>query len=279
MPEIRNIAILKTVAADNDFLVLQSPEGETYRITKADLLKGLSSGTSVTDSDNLFSSVILLLSNDGTVISDLSKLKNSIANNGITFSDINKFSPKSLRFEGGTNIITIPNSSSFNLKDEDFTVENWIYPTFLDNNPRYILSKVGDLSNNANRGYGLNINSSGFQWYWTIDGINDYSINFPCTIPINEWSHIAVSRKKDIASNTNTLYGLFRGNLISSVSHTATYFNSSASITIGSFGGYAANGYPQLSFIGNIEKNGLRLTKVCRYTSSFTPSNKAFPVS
>lgn len=43
MPQIRDLSITKTVAADSDFLLMQSPEsGETYKITKANLLAGLS---------------------------------------------------------------------------------------------------------------------------------------------------------------------------------------------------------------------------------------------
>jgi hypothetical protein len=44
MPQIKEISIIKTTAGEEDFLALQTPEGETYRITKGDLLAGLSSG-------------------------------------------------------------------------------------------------------------------------------------------------------------------------------------------------------------------------------------------
>ncbi|BBD66340.1 hypothetical protein NIES4072_63910 [Nostoc commune NIES-4072] len=270
MTQIKDIAISKTVAADNDFLIMQSPVGETYKITKADLLQGLSSvGTADSNSDNLFSSVVLLLSNNNNFL-DKSSLANSLSVSGITISSISKFGANSAYFAGSANILTTPNRNEFNLGNSDFTIEAWVYPTVLDGNPRYVISKVGDLSNNSNRSYGLNVSANNFQWYFTSDGINDSPINFPCNLQINNWYHIAVSR------TNNNLYGFLNGVLISSTSHSTTYFNSSASLTIGSFGGYAANGYPQLSFIGNIEKNGLRVTKVCRYTSSFTVSTKAF---
>ncbi|HYX19069.1 MAG TPA: hypothetical protein VE944_32905 [Nostoc sp.] len=45
MPQIKDIAITKTIAGNADFLVMQSPSGETYKITKSDLLGGSSSST------------------------------------------------------------------------------------------------------------------------------------------------------------------------------------------------------------------------------------------
>ena len=40
--QIKDIAVVKTVAEDSDYLIMQSPDtGETYRITKADLFAGL----------------------------------------------------------------------------------------------------------------------------------------------------------------------------------------------------------------------------------------------
>jgi hypothetical protein len=50
MTQIKDIAIVKTVAGDGDYFVMQNPTtGETYRITKADLFAGLSVGTGSTD--------------------------------------------------------------------------------------------------------------------------------------------------------------------------------------------------------------------------------------
>jgi hypothetical protein len=42
MPQIKNVSITKTIAEDADLLILQNPTtGETYKITKADFLAGL----------------------------------------------------------------------------------------------------------------------------------------------------------------------------------------------------------------------------------------------
>ncbi|MEH2243549.1 discoidin domain-containing protein [Nostoc sp.] len=46
MPQIKDIAITKTVAGNDDLLIMQNPEtGETYNITGANFLKGASSST------------------------------------------------------------------------------------------------------------------------------------------------------------------------------------------------------------------------------------------
>lgn len=258
--------------ADDYILMVDASNGIPYKISKADLLADLSSGSSGgSDVDNLFSNVVLLLSNDNSILLDKSSLVNSFSNTGVTINSGSKFGANSAYFAGGNSILTTPNRTEFNLGNGDFTTEAWVYPTMLDSNPRYILSKVGSLSNNSNRSYGLNLSTNNIQWYWTADGINDYPVNFSCTLTANDWHHIAISRSNGI------LYGFLDGILLASVAHTDTYFNSSAGITIGSFGGYAAQGYPQLSFIGNIEKDGLRITKNCRYTASFALPTKAFP--
>ncbi|MBD2508284.1 discoidin domain-containing protein [Nostoc muscorum FACHB-395] len=50
MSQIKDLSIVKTVAEDTDYFVLQNPmTGETYRITKADLFAGLSVGGASSD--------------------------------------------------------------------------------------------------------------------------------------------------------------------------------------------------------------------------------------
>ncbi|WP_375470260.1 LamG domain-containing protein [uncultured Nostoc sp.] len=270
--------LIKTIADAGDYSLMVDSTKTPYRITKANLLAGLSSGSSnggsgssSSEVDNLFSDVLLLLSNDGTALLDKSSFGNSFFNAGVTLNPTSKFGANSAYFAGGANVATIPNRTEFNLGNGDFTVEAWVYPTVLDGNPRHIISKVGNLSDNNNRSYALSVFTNKIRWYWTVDGANNYGlIDFPCTLNTNTWYHIAISRSE------NTLYAFLGGISLPSVSHTATYFNSTANITIGSFGGYAADENLQYSFIVNIEKNGLRLTRKCRYTASFTLPNKAF---
>lgn len=47
MPQIKDVAITKTIAEDGDLLIMQNPAtGETYNIKRSDFLSGLSSGSS-----------------------------------------------------------------------------------------------------------------------------------------------------------------------------------------------------------------------------------------
>lgn len=273
MPNIKDLAITKTEANEDDWLVLQdAATSETYKIKVSDFLAGLSSGGGGSG-DTYFSSVALLLDIDGTSPKDSSSNNFSLTNSGATISTLSTFGASSWSFGGGSNIITSPDNSLFNLGSSDFTFEAIIYPTVVDSNPRYIFSQVGNLASNSNRGYGLNISSNNIQWYWTTNGITDQSQNFSCTLSANNWYHVAIAR------TGGNLSAFLDGTLLSSVSHSPTYYDSSANITIGSFGGYAADGYPQLSFNGYIEKRGLRLTRISRYSSSFTPLTEAFPIS
>ncbi|MEH1907445.1 LamG domain-containing protein [Nostoc sp.] len=269
-----------TSISDGDLFMIQSASDGAYKSISASDLQayfggnsstGGTGGTGSSDSDNLFSSVVLLLSNNNTVLLDKSSLANSISNSGVLLNSTSKFGANSAYFSGGSNIVTIPSRVEFILGNSDFTIEAWVFPTTLDSNFRHIISKAGDLSNNSNRSYSLSISTNNIGWYYTTNGISDVTINFPCTLTANDWHHIAISRSNGI------LCGFLDGILLASVAHTDTYFNSSAGITIGSFGGYAAQGYPQLSFIGNIEKDGLRITKNCRYAASFALPTKAFP--
>ncbi|MEH2331568.1 discoidin domain-containing protein [Nostoc sp.] len=69
MSQIKDIAITKIVANDSDFLVMQSPSGETYKITRANFLAGLFSGVG-NNSNNTINRC--LFSNGATAIASSS---------------------------------------------------------------------------------------------------------------------------------------------------------------------------------------------------------------
>lgn len=62
MTQIKDVSIVKSVAGDTDYLVLQTQLGATYRITKSDFLAGLTSGGGGTPPSN---SIALNYSSDG----------------------------------------------------------------------------------------------------------------------------------------------------------------------------------------------------------------------
>ncbi|BAZ70559.1 hypothetical protein NIES4106_53540 [Fischerella sp. NIES-4106] len=73
MPQIKDIAILKNVAEDDDLLVMQNPTtGETYKITKADLLAGLATDTAQSASTTSTFLTWLLTETSGVLAKDSS---------------------------------------------------------------------------------------------------------------------------------------------------------------------------------------------------------------
>ncbi|MDQ3018248.1 MAG: hypothetical protein M3Q64_00020 [bacterium] len=67
MTQIKDISITKTIAENGDFLLMQNPiTGETYKITKANLLAALSNGTSGTSTS--YPSGMALLLDGGSLI-------------------------------------------------------------------------------------------------------------------------------------------------------------------------------------------------------------------
>lgn len=179
-----------------------------------------------------------------------------------------KFGGSSAKLDGAANRVTSPDSSDYYLGNTDFTVEAWVYPTVSDVDTRAVVSQSNNLGDNANRQFAFLITSTTFAWYWTTNGSTDVQQSFSSGVPTNTWTHIAVVR------SGNTLYGFKDGVLISSVEHTAVYFNSTADLCIGTFGKYAEDGYPHLSFNGYIDD--LRITKAARWTANFTPPAASF---
>jgi hypothetical protein len=126
MTQIKDIAITKIIAEDSDFLLMQNPTtGETYKITKADLL---ARANVPVVTDPYFSNVVLLLhgdevdtsssiinsgnSNYSVIITNNSSVRNSNAK-GVFGNSLKFINPSSL------NCL----SSSFNVGNQDCTIE------------------------------------------------------------------------------------------------------------------------------------------------------------
>ena len=228
--------------------------------------------------DPLFSSVSLLLHMDGTgsTFTDSSQTPKAITAIGNTTQSTaqSKFGGSSAYFDGNGARLTTSASEAFYFANGDYTVEAWLYITSLNTSGGgNFFSQSANLNNNNNRQYAFAVNSTGLKVYWTTDGANDTDLTFSATPPTNEWFHVAFARQSGV------LRAYINGVQVgSSQSHTATYFNSTANVCVGSFGGYAVDGYAFLDYTGYIDD--LRITKGhARYTANFTPPMSAFPTS
>jgi hypothetical protein len=156
-------------------------------------------------------------------------------------------------FDASTSYLSVPNNALLQLGSSNFTIEFW---TYLNGTGGELLSlqASGNLSymidvytNNATL-YGTSNNSS-----WDISS----GLTFG-TVPSNAWSHIAVSR------SGNSIYCFVNGVLGRTITSSASFYASTAALTIGNDRG---TGIASGGYISN-----LRIVKgTAVYTAAFTP--------
>lgn len=128
--------------------------------------------------------------NDSTVFTDSGpapKLITAHGNAKISTTQ-SKFGGASAYFDGNNSYLSVADRSSFDLKDKDFTIEAWIYPTSL-NDLETIFSCYGGPRYGA---YILRIENSRLHFY-VYPSVDLHSI---ASITLNKWSHVAVTRSK-----------------------------------------------------------------------------------
>ena len=116
----------------------------------------------------------------------------SVTGNTQTSTAHSQYYGSSAYFDGSGDSLSIPNSSDFDFQSDDFTMEAWIYQTEQNSQWYQISSKY---------------NSSTYSWWWACyanvqycylyPGVNLY--NAGKTIPLNTWTHVAVTCKDGIA--------------------------------------------------------------------------------
>lgn len=175
-----------------------------------------------------------------------------------------KFGTSSAYFDGDGDYLSISDDKAFGFGREDFTIECWVYPTQLaDEND---LTAIIDLRNaGGSNGVGLFItsNTSEVMFY---DGSRNGTIDSNRTIPLNQWTHIAVQRRASnweiyingTLSNKNTYYN--NGDVLSS---RPCYIGTAADSP-----GFYRN------FKGYIDE--VRISNTSRYTSNFQPQTVEF---
>lgn len=167
-----------------------------------------------------------------------------------------KFGSTSLLLDGTDDFLTIASNADFGYGTGDFTIDMWVYRTVSGVDQILLDQRTASPTNYAPV---LAVNTSNALVYLDGAGI---VITGSTTVPLNAWSHIAVSR-----SGTDTK--LFLNGVQQGATYTDTRNYIATPIRIGArFDG-------TLAFTGHIDE--LRISKgVARYTSAFTPSTSAF---
>ena len=166
----------------------------------------------------------------------------------------------SVKLDGSGDYISVPTSTDFNFGTGDYTIEFWMYPTYLPSdgsNKALIDYRTTGTQNSAN----LWLHANGHIYLW-FNGA--YAISGDAgAIKINNWYHIALARS---GSSTK----LF----INGIQEGSTYSDSNTYVQGGTFyiGKYFSNS--SYDFAGYF--SDVRVVKgTAVYTSTFTPPSSA----
>lgn len=166
-----------------------------------------------------------------------------------------KYGTGSLKFDGTGDVLSIPYSNTFSFRTGDFTVEFWINK---NNSNNGFIMNCGENTSVGN--WALILSSGNLYWQSRYNVTNLY-FRSASSILDGNWHHVAITR----SSGVQRMFfdGVIQG---ATVADTTDYVvTSGARIAIG---------------LNNLSANfdDFRITKgVARYTTTFTPSDKAFP--
>lgn len=205
--------------------------------------------TPLTASSN---TTLLLNFNNGAVIDAHSSSTLSTLGGGSAIStSIKKYGNGSLAFNGTSQYLTSMNSTMTSLSTGNFTIEFWIYPTTSSQT-----CTIFDTRPSGSNGVYPTIILSTGAIIWYVSSANQITGS---TLTTNTWTHVAVVRN-------NGLTHMYIGGTQSGSVYTDTNaYLSSAPIAIGS----STNSLGSSFFAGYIDE--FRITRIARYTTTFTP--------
>ena len=234
-----------------------------------DILFAASGGSVPSDSDPYFSNTVLLLHGDGTngaqnnTFVDSSPNNFTITRNGKTtqgtFSPFSKEPGKwGAYFDGSGDYLSIAHNAAFNFGTGDFTIEMWVNPTSLGNNPFLFQKTTGG---GVTAGWLVELSASGGVWFG--GGTSGFANWSSAAVPTGSWTHLAFTR---VGSNLTAFKnGVSLGS--QSVGTASGSVDNTAAVQIGAWANYQA-GYEFNGAISN-----LRVIKgTALYTANFTPS-------
>jgi len=192
--------------------------------------------------------------------------------NEVAFSQSTSSPSGSLRFDGSTGYLSIPNNDSLNMETSNFTLEAWIYLTATPNNPdtnmgAIILDKDGQDSVSWPQ-YSLLVNNSrqvcvSLSSVPRVQSTPTTFITGSTTLALNTWHHVAFTR----VGTSGTLYvnGLSAG---STSSVPSTLNGATRSLLIG----YETRGTFNTSYLFPGNMSNIRILKgTALYTANFAP--------
>ena len=203
-----------------------------------------------------------------TTVVDSSNNNVSFTNSGAVISALSPFlNTGSLSFNGSTAFVTTPDRADW-LFTGDFTIEAWVNPTSILAGGSAIVAHWtnGVATQCSFIFYLFGGNRLGFSW--GIGATNTGFQSTTTTVPLNTWTHVAVTR-------SGSTVRLFVNGVLDATTGTASGSLNDApgELQIGRVTA-ADGGY----FAGNI--SNLRITKgVARYTSTFSVPVASFPAS
>ena len=175
---------------------------------------------------NLVLAIPMNGSNNGPAFTDVSNVirgtgsaKTVTRTGAVTKTDNSIFYGSSGFFDGSGDDLSIANSSDFDFQSEDFTIEAWIYQTEQNSQWYQITSKYV---------------SGTESWWWACYANVQYCYLYPGvvlyntgkTIPLNAWTHVAVTCKDGIAKlyqNGEVIYTIAFSGPMTTTTHEVTF--------------------------------------------------------
>ncbi|WP_445628415.1 LamG-like jellyroll fold domain-containing protein [Nostoc sp. DSM 114167] len=227
---------IKTTAENSDYFIGIDANGELYKISKANLLAGLSTGGGTVNSDVNFANVYLLLHGEGSTVLDSSAKAYNIAGNASLSSTWHQFGSQSIFFNNS--YLSVANPGDMVIGTQDFCLEAFIrltaYPVdyavifnnFLSSSQRFVVY----LANNTTTGEnGLTVTNGVFNVTQSISSASLNSLGWN----LNQTYYIAAKR-------INGQVSLWRDGVQIASGAMNTDFNYVANTFIGA---YSSNNY------------------------------------
>ncbi|BAY22367.1 hypothetical protein NIES2100_21300 [Calothrix sp. NIES-2100] len=269
MTQIKDVVITKTATSNGDYLILQNPEtNETYKITVANFLAGLSSGGSGGSSS--LGNFIFLAHFDGSSFTDEKGNVISTYGSASLLDTQKKFGTKSANFTGGSDKAT---ANLIIPADSNITIEFWVWlnVVFNSNNQYGYFAELAV----ADKGITFVHNRSGGattwakKWNCLVGDFDSDSYIESVSIPsLEQWHHLCLSR----VDGTNRFF--IDGALQGSNTNALSIKNPTLALGVSPYNQATYGAYNVSPMQGYIDEFSVSLTT--HRTANFTPPTAAW---